>query len=305
MVAALCPGAVLVPRPGAPSGCEITSVVLGPLQLLASRWRGGFRLTMPADLQRYLLVLSRAGTCKVSLGGETLAVQPEVGGVLLSPGRPASVDVERDYQGCAMAIERSAVDSHFRALTGRDPPGLITFAPALRLDSGPTATLYQVAQLLRGELERPEASPYWLASLRDTLLTSLLTSVRHSASSVLEAPPARVAQASVRRAEELIHARAGDPIALADIVAAADIPERSLRAAFTAALGVSPMDYLRQHRLEIARQRLLDPAPDTTVAGVVAGLDLGNPGRFSGDYRRRFGESPSETLANARAAAAR
>jgi hypothetical protein len=258
---------MLAPGAGAPFRCEMTSTVFGGLQLLASRHRGGFRVTLPAERDRYLLLLSSAGTCKVLLGGDALDVLPDVRGALLSPGQPVSVDVERDYQGRAMAIERGAVDSHFRALAGREPPGLITFAPALSLDSGPGATLYQVAQLLRGELDRPEASPHWLASLRDTLLTSLLTSVRHSASSVLEAPRVRVAQGSVRRAEEFIHAHAGEPIALADIVAAAGVPERSLRAAFTVALGVSPMEYLRQHRLETARRRLFDPTPDTTVAG--------------------------------------
>ncbi|OJT26094.1 hypothetical protein BO221_09735 [Archangium sp. Cb G35] len=70
----------------------------------------------------------------------------------------------------------------------------------------------------------------------------------------------------------VIEAHAGEPISLADIVAAAGVPERSLRAAFIAARGIPPVAFLRRRRFEIARQTLLTGAPGTAVAGVVASL---------------------------------
>ena len=107
----------------------------------------------------------------------------------------------------------------------------------------------------------------------------------------------------MRRAEEYIAAHAGEPLTLADIVAAAGVPARSLRAAFAASRGMSPMEHLRHFRFDLARRMLLEPGPEVTVTGVVARLGLGGAGRFSVEYRKRFGESPSETLAAGRARA--
>ncbi len=61
------------------------------------------------------------------------------------------------------------------------------------------------------------------------------------------------------------------------------------------------MEALRQRRFERARLWLLAGEPGTTVAELVTGLSLGGAsGRFSVEYRKRFGERPSETLARAR-----
>lgn len=62
----------------------------------------------------------------------------------------------------------------------------------------------------------------------------------------------RAAPACIRRAEEYIDAHAAGPVELADIVAAAGVPERTLRAAFAACRGMPPMAFLRRRRIELA-----------------------------------------------------
>ena len=60
------------------------------------------------------------------------------------------------------------------------------------------------------------------------------------------------------------------------------------------------MGFLKIRRLELTRQMLLAPRPETTVSGVAAGMGFGNAGRFSAEYRKCFQENPSETLARGR-----
>lgn len=57
---------------------------------------------------------------------------------------------------------------------------------------------------------------------------------------------------------------------------------------------VSPMQYLKDLRLERASAELLGGS--THVAGVALRWGFGHLGRFSADYRARFGEYPSETV---------
>lgn len=81
----------------------------------------------------------------------------------------------------------------------------------------------------------------------------------------------------------------------------AGVSERTLEYAFRERLGVTPMRYLKLHRLNLVHRRLESAGPEhagvTEVALACGFYDLG---RFAGEYRALFGELPSETLARSR-----
>lgn len=282
--------------PGVPFACGMEAVAFGPVRRVRGQWSAPLQLETPGLVDRYVLTVNRHGLSHGTQGDEAFEIVPGRRGALFSPGRSVRMRAETAVQGRSLVLDRALVERHFRTLTGRDVPGSLTFEGALRFEDGAGAALLEVVSLFHRELDRPDASPLWLLGLRDAVLTSVLVHVRHSATSLLEAPAPRAAQACVRRVEEFIAAHATEPITMADIVAAAGVPERSLRAAFQAHGRASPMELLRRHRFEHAQRRLEAPSPATTVARVVAELGLGHPGRFSAEYKRRFGETPSETL---------
>lgn len=297
MMSKLYASATLEPLGRETFGCELHAVVCGPVQVVKAEWPGGGRMLASAILDRYILSSSDRNSSGGHQSGEPFSIVPGRRGAMFSPGQHGAVQADAGFQGRSVTIERGALETHFRALTGRDLPGPLVFDVALSFEDGPGIALRNIVSLFRHEVQRPGASPLWLVGLRDALFTSILANARHTASYLLDTPPPRVAQGCVRRAEEFITAHAAEPITVADIVAASGVPERSLRAAFQSSRGVSPMELLRHKRLEIARTRLTEPEPGTTVAGVVTALGLGNPGRFSADYKKRFGVTPSQTLA--------
>jgi AraC-like DNA-binding protein len=89
----------------------------------------------------------------------------------------------------------------------------------------------------------------------------------------------------------------GEQITLTDLVTASDTSASSLLRAFRTHRGITPMKYVKQMRLESAQRTLLAAKLGTTTVTTVA-MDHGffQLGRFSADYRRAFGELPSETL---------
>ena len=101
----------------------------------------------------------------------------------------------------------------------------------------------------------------------------------------------------VRRAEERFIAAGNQPVSLADLCAAAGVGRTSLQQAFIDLYGESPLGYFRKRRLTQAREALM-LAPPARAAVKRAALDAGLTalGRFSVEYRRLFGESPSATL---------
>lgn len=103
--------------------------------------------------------------------------------------------------------------------------------------------------------------------------------------------------ARLRAAVDLIHADAGKPLSVGDIAEAAGLSARGLQETFQRNLGRTPMAYLREVRLRRVQEDLLrsDPAA-TSVAVVASRWGFTHMGRFSGEYLRRFGEYPRDTL---------
>jgi AraC-like DNA-binding protein len=98
----------------------------------------------------------------------------------------------------------------------------------------------------------------------------------------------------VRRAEAYVRANLADDIDLADIAKAAGVSERTLQASFKRCHKVSPMHFLRNLRLDIARERILSGA---TVADAAFDSGFSHQGRFAKYYGERFGELPSSGAA--------
>jgi transcriptional regulator GlxA family with amidase domain len=83
---------------------------------------------------------------------------------------------------------------------------------------------------------------------------------------------------------------------VADLVAVTGVAGRTLFMHFKSFKGVSPMRYARDARLRNVRQALLRADPEASVTDIALNAGFTHMGRFSVTYRRRFGESPSETL---------
>ncbi|MCF4996848.1 helix-turn-helix domain-containing protein [Pseudomonas syringae] len=82
-----------------------------------------------------------------------------------------------------------------------------------------------------------------------------------------------------------------------DLAAQASMSPRSLYALFERQLGVTPLQYIRQRKLERIHTCLNDPSCPVRNLTELA-LDYGflHLGRFSESYRMQFGELPSQTF---------
>lgn len=297
----LYPGVLLEPPRRSPFEYEVSLVGVGPISFVTTSWPHGGHLRAPYLDGQCVLSLSTHGRSEYTTGTGRVEVAFERQAALLSAGLPVVVAGEPGFRTRTVVIDSKALDAHLATLVGRPAKDAIVFEPGLSVAAGRGASVAGVVDLIWREQAQPEACPLFLASLAETLLTGLLTGVPNSAASLLR-PPASAAPGHVRRAEEYILAHAAEPLTLADIVAAAGVPARALQIAFQKARGTTPMELLRARRFELARDRLLVGDPEATVAGVAEALGFGtSPGRFSVEYRKRFGESPSETLAAARA----
>ncbi len=123
----------------------------------------------------------------------------------------------------------------------------------------------------------------------------------------LHAPPGCKPRADVRRSELLRRAdaymtdRMADDLSLSTLCAAMGIGPRQLERLFQQTHGLGPCHWLKLTRLNEARRRLRAGAAQGCVTSVAMQLGFSHLGRFAGEYKALFRETPRETLALARA----
>jgi transcriptional regulator GlxA family with amidase domain len=78
------------------------------------------------------------------------------------------------------------------------------------------------------------------------------------------------------------------------------VSQRTLHEGFRKHRGYSPMQFLREQRMQRVRQELSEAAGETSVTEVALNWGFSHLGRFSLYYAERFGEKPSVTLAKGR-----
>jgi AraC-like DNA-binding protein len=105
-----------------------------------------------------------------------------------------------------------------------------------------------------------------------------------------------VLPSSVVRALGWLKDRLDEPIQLDTLAAAAGVRPRTLEAHFKQYLGTTPLGWVRHMRLARARQQLLSATAEGSVTGVALANGFTELGRFATQYRREFGELPSQTL---------
>ena len=104
-------------------------------------------------------------------------------------------------------------------------------------------------------------------------------------------------EAPVKRVEEWIDVNLTESFSRADLARVAKLDVRTLSRAFLRRHKMAPMQYVRARRLQAARSSLLQADADSTTVTEIALLyGFNHLSRFAADYRRAFGEFPSQTL---------
>lgn len=101
----------------------------------------------------------------------------------------------------------------------------------------------------------------------------------------------------LRRALDYLEAHPSSPVTVYDLAQVAGAGLRTLEYVFRDYFGVTPKEYLTAQRLIGARRELQrSDAISTCVRDVANSWGFWHASRFSNDYRRFFGELPSQTL---------
>ncbi|MCK5662873.1 MAG: helix-turn-helix domain-containing protein [Thiotrichaceae bacterium] len=104
---------------------------------------------------------------------------------------------------------------------------------------------------------------------------------------------------ALKTAVDYIQATPPNKISLNQFCSDNDINERTLQRAFIEQYGISPRSYAKAHQLNSIYKTLLHSDSRTIrISDIASSFGFWHMSQFATDYRRHFGELPSETLNN-------
>lgn len=257
------------------------------------------------DRTDYWMQLPLRGKLDARLGEDAFACTPQRA-VIASPRQddwlfhsgPGNARIQVSLTGAALREQLAA-------LIGEHPREPLWFAPSIDLTTGYGRSLARHVLAGAADLEETGSvleSPLAMSAFVEFITTALLLSHPHNHSAALQRPHVAIAPADVKRAINYIQAHLDSPLTITDIATASNVPGRTLFKHFKDWKGVSPMRYLRDARLARVRDALRAADAEQSITTIALRFGFTHMGRFALEYRRRFGESPSETLRKPRGA---
>ncbi|CAB3788710.1 hypothetical protein LMG28688_02742 [Paraburkholderia caffeinitolerans] len=219
------------------------------------------------------------------------------------PDSGLGMDWSADCTKFVVRIERTALEQHAATVAGHDAAKALGFLPIAELDSPKVRAWVNTARHMFTELRRTPSltnEPLVRSDIEQLLMTTALNWLPRSYAAAPRQSCCTVLPRHVRKAQEYLRACAEQPVTVDMLAQHVGVSGRALYDGFRKSLGISPMRYLRDLRMDRVRDDLLNPAGATSVTEIATRWGFFQLGRFAGDYRRRYGESPNETLTRSR-----
>ncbi|MGB5151728.1 MAG: AraC family transcriptional regulator [Mycobacterium sp.] len=285
---------------------------------------GGFAATMHGvrlrNVSMLYLDLHVAATIDIPASGRYFAVHMPMNGsaaiahpestfeantvrsLVTSPGVPLRIAFEHDSPQLLIRIEECAMTAHVTRLIGRNMVKPLVFDPEFDLATEAAMRWNAAVQLVHTEVYHSGSLMQHgrgIGAVEELVISSLLylqPSTYHA--DITEPPSSSGRRAAIQEAMDYIDGHLAERITMASLARAVHMSVRSVQQGFREEVGMTPMTFVRERRLERVHSELADaiPSDGVTVTAVAERWGFHHLGSFGVEYRKRWGEAPSDTL---------
>lgn len=254
----------------------------------------------PGELSSFYLVqIPLSGRAEVTCGSERIISTPKVAAV---PNATEHLDMVWDAGSPHLVVHlpRVAIDRAVESLTGRTPVSPVRFTLAMDLETAAARRWLSLIDVLKADADSTVAPLHDAvrAQIEDAIMLAFVTIQTSNYTEQITDGTLRATPRAIRRAMAMCDQTPDVTWTVTDLAEASGCSVRSLQAGFRRYVGMTPLQYLRDVRLLRAREELEDDSGrDLSVTDTAFRWGFSNVGRFAQEYRARFGELPSQTVA--------
>lgn len=304
---------------------RLVGTALSPLTLTVDRGNAdGFAATMNGvqlrNVSMLYLDLHVAATLTIPESGRYFAVHMPLNGVaavqhpqsafeanamrclVTSPGTPLRIALAHDSPQLIIRIEEQAMTALVTRLIGRNMSRPLVFAPEFDLATEAAMRWNAAVQLVHTEVYHRGSlvqNGRGIGSVEEFVMSSLLYLQPSTYHADVTRPVSHSPRhAVIQQVMDYIDDHLAERITMKSLAYDMHMSARSIQQGFHDELGMSPMTFVRERRLERAHEELSDaiPSDGVTVTAVAERWGFHHLGSFSVEYRKRWGEPPSHTL---------
>lgn len=282
----------------APIAYRCNFVATEELAIADCAYEGTISIRREAPSGKVIIFLPMEGDAVFDAGKGQIHSVPGRGAIL-GAGRVSGARLLGPRRHLGLFIDQARINRHLTQMFERTIIGDTDFRPSIDLTTGPGLLLQQLAANLHYGLSGDGPllqSPLALSALCDATIYLLLETCPHRYSEALALPAPAPAPRHVKWAIEFMQEYIAEPISLNDIATAAKVSIRTLQQGFRQFRDTTPMAYLHELRMLAAHRDLLESGTRQAIADIALRWGFTHLGRFSAEYRKRFGQLPSQAL---------
>ena len=252
---------------------------------------------VPVEMPNVILAIGHGAPSRIQIDGESITCHNEQVAVL-APNRKIVIERPAGSRLLLLKMPYEQLKQQLHQDSGEWASRELLFAKTVDLHkphlSGVQHAIKFIMQSIMTSPQLLKVKPF-LTSIEEIVLEQFLLIPNN----FVETSTGKgwvVTPGIVRIAEEFMEANFHKGIQVSDVVGFCGCSRSSLFEGFRKYRDYSPHEFLSSQRLRHARARLLNPFPGDNVASIAYSCGIAHLGRFSADYRRRYGENPSFTL---------
>jgi AraC-like DNA-binding protein len=245
----------------------------------------------PGELSSHFLVhASIEGSSEIWQGGAEGSIRPD-NLHISSPGSPIRIHMTPACRHLTVRIAHSAFEDYLTRVMNIPVNRPLVFYPGREFGRELPVVWRNLLTHLISRTQRQYSM---------LMIEMLLSNYCNSYSDQIALYGNDISPWHVRRARDIIHESFDESISVTDLANQVGVSVRSLQNGFRQFLGLTPVEYVRRHRLEKLHRALMDGTPDSSVTELMLGCGIVNFGRYAQYYRQQYGCRPSDTLRSRR-----
>jgi len=266
------------------------------ISLYRLRYGSSVSIHIPSIQDYYCVQIPLSGRAHVVNGNDQTESNIQLASVL-NPHVPTDMTWDYDNDQFMIRISRSLMERTAIGILGHDIDEPLMFDVGFHWQQSPE-WFYVLSYLVDYYSQsNPSLTKNRLiiSQINQLVATTLFSSHQHSYMNRSNKQRTSIRPRHIKRAQDYLEAHAHESITVEFLASLCGVSVRSLYTGFRDFVGVTPMQYLRNLRLDRIRTELLT-SEAKSVTSVAMRWGFSHMGRFSAEYKRRFGESPSQSF---------
>jgi AraC-like DNA-binding protein len=285
-----------------PMAARLDCIDLGEAQIVDLQYGTDVWIDPAVIEDNYMIHTAISGSSQLWDGGQHSTIEPGALHVT-SPGARLRVNMTYRCRHLTVRLSKPAFNGYLSRELGVSVGRPLAF-DAAGVENGPLPEAWRrlISHIARQAGSMPEIisngrlQRHYAAMMMEMLLSHYASNY----SELIAVPGNETAPWHVQQARAIIHDDFDDTLSIARIATRVGVSVRSLQNGFRRFLGITPVEYIRRHRLEQLHAALVRSEGGERITDLMLNCGIVDFGRYAQHYRQRYGCSPSETLRSAR-----